>query len=64
MEALEALASIAKGASSDSARVSAANAILDRAYGKPPPGAKAPLENEDDGQDGPLEVRWLDDEES
>jgi hypothetical protein len=33
--ALKTLADIAKGGESESARVSAANAILDRAYGKP-----------------------------
>lgn len=35
-EALEVLVAIAKRGESESARVSAANAILDRAYGKPP----------------------------
>lgn len=34
--ALETLAKIAKSSENDSARVSACNAILDRAYGKPP----------------------------
>lgn len=34
--ALETLAKIAKSSENDSARVAACNAILDRAYGKPP----------------------------
>jgi hypothetical protein len=65
-EALEALLALVRNASSEHVRVAAANAILDRALGKPLPGAKAAddLASDADGQDDPLEVRWLDDEES
>jgi hypothetical protein len=45
-------------------RVSAANAVLDRAYGKPAPGAKVTPNPSTDGQSGPLEVRWLGEDES
>lgn len=64
-EALEALVELTRNASSEHVRVAAANAILDRALGKPLPGAKAAddLASEADGQAGVLEVRWLDDEE-
>ena len=64
--ALEALAELMKNASSEHVKVAAANAILDRALGKPLPGAKAAedLASDADGQDGVLEVRWLDDEET
>jgi len=43
--------------------VSAANAILDRAHGRPAPGARAAP---DDDADAPshLEVQWLDPEKS
>ena len=59
LDALESLAGLATTASSEAARVSAANALLDRAYGRPAPGGPAAG---DDGADGGniLEVRWLD----
>jgi hypothetical protein len=56
--ALQTLASLSEGASSEAVRVSAANAILDRAYGKPLPGAKAAT-SDADGEGRVLEVRWL-----
>lgn len=59
LEALEALASLAKGAASESVRVSAANALLDRAYGKPASGAAKALQAKDDGDDEGVEVEWL-----
>jgi hypothetical protein len=43
--ALQALADIAAGSESDAARVSAANSLLDRAYGKAP----QPLTGSEDG---------------
>jgi hypothetical protein len=62
LEALEALASLAKSAASEAVRVSAANAVLDRAYGKPAPGAKATTNPSTEGYGGPVDVRWLDEE--
>jgi hypothetical protein len=58
LDALESLAGLATTASSEAARVSAANALLDRAYGRPSPGGPAAG---DDGAEGGniLEVRWL-----
>ncbi len=61
--ALDSLASLAQGAVSEAVRVSAANAVLDRAYGKPASGAKASPGPSAGGHTGPMEVRWLDDEE-
>jgi hypothetical protein len=61
-EALKALADLVKGASSEHVRVAAANAILDRAVGKPLSGAQA-AEDAAAEEDGPLEIRWLDPEE-
>ena len=58
-KALEALADLMQGASSEHVRVAAANAILDRALGKPLPGTKAAEEEADADEDEPLEVRWL-----
>lgn len=65
-EALTALVELVRGASSEHVRVAAANAILDRALGKPLPGAKAAddLASEEDMEEGPLVVRWLDPEKS
>jgi hypothetical protein len=57
--ALEALAALVKEASSEHVRVAAANAILDRAFGKPLTGARAAAEEDGEGEDGPIEVRWL-----
>jgi hypothetical protein len=50
------LARLVTTASSETVRVSAANSVLDRAYGKPLPGAKAG----DGAPQGPIEVRWVD----
>jgi hypothetical protein len=61
--ALDSLASLAQSAASEAVRVSAANAVLDRAYGKPVSGARAPSSPSTGGHTGPMEVRWLDDEE-
>jgi hypothetical protein len=62
-EALEALMALVREASSEHVRVAAANAILDRALGKPLPGAKAAAEETDAEEEaGPLEVRWLGEE--
>jgi hypothetical protein len=58
-DALEALAALAKNAASEAVRVSAANALLDRAYGKPASGVAKP-EKGGDGQRGPIELRWVD----
>ncbi len=55
--ALDSLAALARGANSEAVRVSAANAVIDRAYGRPAPGSRAAFE--DDGGEGPLEVQWL-----
>jgi hypothetical protein len=65
-EALTALVELIRTASSEHVRAAAANAILDRALGKPLPGAKAAddLASDADGADRVLEVRWLDDEET
>jgi hypothetical protein len=62
LAALDSLASLAKGAASEAVRVSAANAVLDRAYGRPTSGAKATPRPSTDGYGGPVDVRWLDDE--
>jgi hypothetical protein len=62
-EVLDALASLATSASSEAVRVSAANAVLDRAYGKPASGAKPTSGPTAGGYGGPMEVRWLDDED-
>lgn len=62
--ALETLASLAQKASSESVRVSAANAVIDRAYGKPVAGGRAGAEEDcGEGGDG-VEVRWLGPEKS
>jgi hypothetical protein len=55
LEALRVLAEAMTTASSETVRVSAANSMLDRGYGKPPPGKAA-----DEGPRGPIEVRWVD----
>jgi hypothetical protein len=64
-DALKTLAELLKGASSEHVRVSAANAILDRALGKPLPGSKAAEEAvaEEEEEEGPLDVRWLNSED-
>jgi hypothetical protein len=61
LEALDALASLAKGAASEAVRVSAANAMLDRAYGKPASGVKAAHGSSTGVYTGPVEVQWLGD---
>ena len=62
-QALETLAVLANGASSEAVRVSAANAIIDRAYGKPAPGARAVRRDENgDGEPVELTITWLDPE--
>jgi hypothetical protein len=58
-QAMEALIALAKGAASEHVRVAAANAILDRAMGKPLPGVKAA--EADEAEDELLEVQWLGD---
>ncbi|MEI9890941.1 MAG: hypothetical protein WDN45_10510 [Caulobacteraceae bacterium] len=62
-EALEALVTLVREAGSEHVKVSAANAILDRAFGKPLTGAQAAeeydAEDEDDEEDDPVEVLWL-----
>lgn len=60
LEALEVLAELARNAASESVRVSAANALLDRAYGKPASGAAKPPEKGGEARQGPIEVRWVD----
>jgi hypothetical protein len=62
-KALDSLASLSESAASEAVRVSAANAVLDRAYGKPASGAKATSSPTTGGYSGPVEVRWLDDED-
>lgn len=52
--ALGVLVEIAKRSDSDAARVSAANAILDRAYGKPP---QALDHRSSDGSMSPMDAR-------
>lgn len=54
--ALKTLAKIAKEGESESARVSAANALLDRGYGRPPQALTG-------AGGGPIEYRNLSDEE-
>jgi hypothetical protein len=59
-EALEALAALVKDAKSEAVRVSAANALIDRAYGRPAQAGKASGEAEpDDGQGVTWTVEWL-----
>jgi hypothetical protein len=60
-EALDALIALASSASSEHVRVAAANAVLDRAMGKPLPGVKA-AEADEPEEEGLLEVRWLGDD--
>lgn len=50
------LARLAREAESEQARVSAANSILDRAYGKP---AQAIVGGDEDEREIQLAVRWL-----
>jgi hypothetical protein len=58
---LEELVRLVKNAGSESTRVSAANAVLDRAFGKPLSGARLEAEDEDEVADGEvLRLRWLD----
>lgn len=66
LEALEALAWLAQNAKSEAARVSAANAVLDRALGRPASGARAAAEHaaDEEAEVGPMVVRWLDAEKS
>jgi hypothetical protein len=59
-KAMDALIALADGAASEHVRVAAANAILDRAMGKPLPGVKAAEEIEEEDDDV-LEVGWLGD---
>ncbi len=54
--ALEALNEIMTGGESESARVAAANAILDRAYGKP---AQAVAFQGDEKKPVKMEISWL-----
>lgn len=63
LAALDSLAALAQGAASEAVRVSAANAVLDRAYGKPTSGARAAAGAPAQGQSGSLEVRWLNEED-
>src|SRR5215469_2503847 len=53
-EALDALVALVRQASSEHVRVAAANAILDRALGKPLPGAKVVADEADAEEGGPL----------
>lgn len=62
-DAVKALAELVGNASSEHVRVAAANAILDRAVGKPLTGAQAAAEDGLSEDDGVLEVRWLDPDE-
>ncbi len=64
LEALETLASLAQNAASESVRVSAANAVLDRAYGKPVTGARTAAGKPVGDAMGEVEVEWLDPEKS
>jgi hypothetical protein len=59
-EAVEALAGLMGNASSEHVRVAAANALLDRAVGRPLTGAQAAAEDGLSEDDDELEVRWLD----
>jgi hypothetical protein len=58
LAALNSLAALATGANSEAVRVSAANAVLDRAHGRPAPGR--PLAEEDDAGQVRWEVQWVD----
>jgi hypothetical protein len=57
-KAVDALATLMERASSEHVRVAAANAILDRAIGKPLSGAQAAEEDEED-EGGAIEIQWL-----
>ncbi len=59
LTALEALVWLTANAKSEAVRVSAANAVIDRAHGRPASGAKGFY---DDDANAPtrLEVQWLD----
>ncbi len=57
LEALNVLASLARSAASEHVRVSAAKAVIERAYGRPPPGCNA-LADEEPTKPRRLEVRW------
>ena len=60
-DALEALASLVKNATSEAVRVSAANALIDRAHGKPAQAVRVGGEGgSDDGQGVTLVFQWLD----
>ncbi len=58
LKALEALVWLAENAASESVRVSAANAVLDRAHGKPAPASRG-ANALDEADEGGLEVQWL-----
>jgi len=63
-KALNALANLMEAAASEHARISAANAILDRGYGRPMTGAQAAEYEPDDDdetedEDDDFEVVWL-----
>lgn len=60
LEALEALAWLVKNASSEAVRVSAANALIDRAYGRAAQAVRVGGEGAEDGQGVSLTVQWLD----
>jgi len=61
LKALETLTWLSENATSESVRVSAANAVLDRAHGKPASGgwAAARFQYEEAGESEVLEVQWL-----
>lgn len=59
LEALDALVWLAEHATSEAVRVSAANAVLDRAHGKPASGART-VGDEDGGEGRGMKVQWLD----
>jgi hypothetical protein len=66
-EALGALAELMRSANSEAVRVSAANALIDRVYGRPPAAAKAgdgPKGSDDVGPPRRVTFQWLDRETS
>jgi hypothetical protein len=59
-EALEALAKLMREANSEAVRVSAANALIDRAYGRAAQAVRVDGETAEDGQAVSLTFTWLD----
>jgi hypothetical protein len=60
LDALKELERLMQNANSEAVRVSAANALIDRAYGRAAPAVRVGGDNPEDGQGVSLTFTWLD----